>query len=133
MKVGLPLSGSNVLPFTQTETAGVEDDGNLLGLDAGDLEASLDTLSAMTREVALPSTWTSSQQVIKQYLVCQQLIERLKQLVADDVMSWCRCSGGRLGSGCAADPRRPWPPLCDCARSSSGHAGAVVHRPAHCR
>jgi hypothetical protein len=53
-------------------SAGVEDDGNLLGLEAGDLEASLDTLNAMTREVALPSTWTSSPQVIIQYLVCQQ-------------------------------------------------------------
>ncbi len=35
--------------------AGVEDDGNLLGLEADDLAASLDTVHALTREVRSPA------------------------------------------------------------------------------
>ena len=52
------LPTTTALYHAPMASAGVEDDGNLLGLETGDLEASLDTLNAMTREVALPSTWT---------------------------------------------------------------------------
>ncbi len=52
---GSPQANDMATPGTPSApltAAGVEDNGNLLGLEAGDLAVSLDTLHAMTREVS---------------------------------------------------------------------------------
>lgn len=79
---------TNALVFNPMETAGVEDDGNLLGLETADLEASLDTLNAMTHEVAQFVECMSSPQVTIQYRICQQLTECLLKLVSSYTMTW---------------------------------------------
>jgi GTPase len=77
VQLALQLPTTTALHHAPMASAGVEDDGNLLGLETGDLEASLDTLNAMTHEVALLSTWTSSQRVFNRNRICQQLTKRL--------------------------------------------------------